>query len=401
MKKKVLMLIIMVLLTIPFMNVEAATKVNMYIFYGDGCSYCHNLLNFMSRLENDPEYNYMFKVNKYEIWSSSENRGIMNKIAAGFDDDVSGVPYYVIGDKSYSGFGEATSGPEIKAQIKRCYENNVEDYAVKYMREKTPTTTKRYTSQTTTSTTKITTTTTIKPTSHVTTTFNELTTTNKTEEITTTKKVETSAELPKDKNGNLPKDVINKFIELLNKKDEKALDYLSTEALKNFSDEEIKDMLINETSITVRFNEDYLTYENEYLDDEFITQRTYVFTARFEGKMSGFEIDNDSSEVGKIHVILEDGEYKIDNLDYEIKLGIGDMFNAFGIFGKLLSEELGVEGVLFVLLLIAILFLSFLPYIIGIVIIVAIIRAVTKGARARKDAIEQGVIPPNNNGQGY
>lgn len=125
MKKILSIILALIVMVVPVMGVSAeeSNKVNFYIFYGDGCGFCEKLHNFTAELEKDKEYNKMFNIVDYEVWKNQENSDLMVKVGEYFGEDVDGVPFYVIGDKHFSGFSEESSPAEIKAAIKAAYEN--------------------------------------------------------------------------------------------------------------------------------------------------------------------------------------------------------------------------------------------------------------------------------------
>lgn len=81
-------------------------KINVYIFRGSGCSHCYDALNFLYGL--DGEYDDYFKVVTYEVWQDSNNAALAKDVANKLGAEFGGVPYIVIGDKSFAGFGEDT-----------------------------------------------------------------------------------------------------------------------------------------------------------------------------------------------------------------------------------------------------------------------------------------------------
>lgn len=125
MKKFLSFVLAFIIMVVPVMGVSAeeSNKVNFYIFYGEGCGFCQKLHDFTDKLQKDKEYNKMFNIVDYEVWQNQENSNLLVKVGEYFNEDVDGVPFYVIGDKYYSGFSEESSPAEIKAAIKAAYEN--------------------------------------------------------------------------------------------------------------------------------------------------------------------------------------------------------------------------------------------------------------------------------------
>lgn len=88
-------------------------KVNIYLFWGDGCPHCKEEKEFLSSIENS--LGNLFNLHTYEVWYNAENRKIMNVFGAYNNKVVKGVPYTVIGEKDFSGFSENTKESIIKA----------------------------------------------------------------------------------------------------------------------------------------------------------------------------------------------------------------------------------------------------------------------------------------------
>lgn len=98
---------------------ESDDKVNVYIFRGGTCSHCLDAVaHFSSIVKDEGKY---FNVKTYEVWSNSDNNDLMNDVANEIgDSEVSGVPYIVIGKKSWSGYA-ASYDDEMMKQIKSEY----------------------------------------------------------------------------------------------------------------------------------------------------------------------------------------------------------------------------------------------------------------------------------------
>lgn len=108
-------------------NAKEKEKIKVYIFYGDGCPHCHKAFEFFDSIEE--EYGKYFKLVKFETWYSSSNNKMMFDVAEkmGTDTEKLGVPYIIIGDKTFEGYSEK-SDDELKNAIKEAYENdNYED----------------------------------------------------------------------------------------------------------------------------------------------------------------------------------------------------------------------------------------------------------------------------------
>lgn len=95
-------------------KVSCENDVNIYIFHGETCPHCQAAIEFFESIEED--YGSCFNLNKYEVWNSSENATLMTSVASYFGDEVSGVPYIVIGNKTFKGYAESYD-EDIKSAI--------------------------------------------------------------------------------------------------------------------------------------------------------------------------------------------------------------------------------------------------------------------------------------------
>ena len=80
----------------------SSNKPNIYIFWGDGCPHCKALAKFISKLPAETKD----KVNIYsfEVWGNKDNKAFMKKFGKYLGQDVSGVPFMIIGDKIFDGY---------------------------------------------------------------------------------------------------------------------------------------------------------------------------------------------------------------------------------------------------------------------------------------------------------
>lgn len=97
-------------------------KVNVYLFRGQGCTYCKHFLQFVSDtlLKDYGEY---FNLISYEIWRNDDNNYLMETIKNKLDVDSTGVPFIVIGENYFIGYSEQRND-SIISLIKIEYENN-------------------------------------------------------------------------------------------------------------------------------------------------------------------------------------------------------------------------------------------------------------------------------------
>lgn len=101
-------------------------KITIYLFRGDGCGYCRAFLTFLNSITD--EYGKYFELESYQIFNDTKNSSLMTKVGNFMGDNVTGVPYIIIGDKTFPGYAD-TYDENIKTAIKDLY-NSKERYDV-------------------------------------------------------------------------------------------------------------------------------------------------------------------------------------------------------------------------------------------------------------------------------
>lgn len=100
-------------------------KVNIYFFWGNGCPHCEKEFEFFESIKT--EYGDYFTLNTFETWYDEDNREILKQFASNMEDEITGVPYTIIGNKSFKGFSERYEEEMLKA-IKEQYKNSDDVY---------------------------------------------------------------------------------------------------------------------------------------------------------------------------------------------------------------------------------------------------------------------------------
>lgn len=77
--------------------------VQMYLFYGDGCQYCHNFLKFAASSLME-KYNDSLDIYVFEVWNNKDNADLYRGVAKQLEQEANGVPFIVVGQKSFSGY---------------------------------------------------------------------------------------------------------------------------------------------------------------------------------------------------------------------------------------------------------------------------------------------------------
>lgn len=127
MKKKISIIIILLMIFLLPFKVNAEEKeINLYLFWGDGCPHCAAEEKWFDSFLKDKEY---IKLHKYEVWYNTKNQKLLQEVQKKLDNNESGVPLLVIGDKVIIGFSEGTTEERIERYIKKSLENeNYVDY---------------------------------------------------------------------------------------------------------------------------------------------------------------------------------------------------------------------------------------------------------------------------------
>ena len=88
-------------------------KLNIYIFWGDGCPHCKHLAEFLG--EKQSEIGDKISLYTFEVWKNKNNIAFLKSFGKFLGENPKGVPYIIIGNKTYSGFSETDE--ETKQEI--------------------------------------------------------------------------------------------------------------------------------------------------------------------------------------------------------------------------------------------------------------------------------------------
>lgn len=98
----------------------ASNKVDAYLFYGKGCPHCAKEIQFFNIIKDKyPDLNVI----GYEVYYNQENSLLMQKVANHLGAQGGGVPFLIIGDEYFVGFGEEISPISIESRINECLLN--------------------------------------------------------------------------------------------------------------------------------------------------------------------------------------------------------------------------------------------------------------------------------------
>lgn len=96
-------------------NVKESTDgaFNMYLFYGKGCPHCEELIKFLQSLSDQKKAK--FHLYTFETWYDSENKELLEDVKIELNKNIGGVPFLVIGEKTFSGYGSSMNNDIINA----------------------------------------------------------------------------------------------------------------------------------------------------------------------------------------------------------------------------------------------------------------------------------------------
>ena len=103
---------------------ENDDQITIYMFRGKGCGYCKKFLTYINSIVD--EYGKYFKVQTYEVWYDKDNAELMKEVAGFLNESAEGVPFVIIGDKTFNGYTESYN-EDIKDAIKKLYDTKKED----------------------------------------------------------------------------------------------------------------------------------------------------------------------------------------------------------------------------------------------------------------------------------
>lgn len=142
MQRKIITIITAILFTLTMLisqsiNVKAANdnKLNIYLFYGEGCPHCAKEREFLKDIRQD--YSDEVEVYEFEIYYDYENADLFNKVTNRMDTDIAGVPFLVVGNQYIVGYGsDSTTGEDIQNLINNCLEEKCSDPMAEIIFEK-------------------------------------------------------------------------------------------------------------------------------------------------------------------------------------------------------------------------------------------------------------------------
>ena len=117
---KTLIILVLVLIPISIVKAEQPDKVTMYVFYGSTCPHCQELEEYVhDTLRKDPKVKDFLEVKYYEVWEDSNNSKLMMQVGNKLNVEVKGVPFMIIGEKYFMGYGESMNNTIVDTIVKQ------------------------------------------------------------------------------------------------------------------------------------------------------------------------------------------------------------------------------------------------------------------------------------------
>lgn len=109
---------VLLVLLAAALSADARGEVDVYAFVSDGCPHCEKAWDFLSRQARSDA---QVRPHRLEVTRNAENRRLMARAAERLRADPSGVPFVVIGNRAFVGYGDdATTGRQYADAIAAC-----------------------------------------------------------------------------------------------------------------------------------------------------------------------------------------------------------------------------------------------------------------------------------------
>jgi cytochrome c biogenesis protein CcdA/glutaredoxin len=119
---RILLVVLMLLPSVGYAAeapmVRGEHQTDVVLFYGQGCSHCAAIRQFLQTLREDHPG---LRLHEYEVYFDHDNARTFAKLASAYGVEVRGVPTLFVGDRVIVGFSEA-SQTETSEAIVRCLE---------------------------------------------------------------------------------------------------------------------------------------------------------------------------------------------------------------------------------------------------------------------------------------
>lgn len=135
--KRIKLVIFSLFISLMFIsNIRAEENlVNLYLFYSNTCSHCEAEMKLLDELQEDYDN---LRIYKYEI-SEDKNSLLLSKVSEMFNTNVTGVPFTIIGEKTFFGYSEENSKKKFVGTIEYYSSHGYVDKVGEYLGNELPT----------------------------------------------------------------------------------------------------------------------------------------------------------------------------------------------------------------------------------------------------------------------
>lgn len=135
--KRIKLVIFSLFISLMFIsNIRAEENlVNLYLFYSNTCSHCEAEMKLLDELQEDYDN---LRIYKYEI-SEDKNSLLLSKVSEIFNTNVTGVPFTIIGEKTFFGYSEENSKKKFVGTIEYYSSHGYVDKVGEYLGNELPT----------------------------------------------------------------------------------------------------------------------------------------------------------------------------------------------------------------------------------------------------------------------
>lgn len=123
-KIRCIIVFLLMMILLPLSVKATSNKMNIYLFYGDGCPHCAAEKEFLNNyLKNKKD----IKLYTYEVWYNEDNQKAFKDVQKLLKKDATGIPYLIIGRQVITGFSENSTEERIKHAINYYLEVDYDD----------------------------------------------------------------------------------------------------------------------------------------------------------------------------------------------------------------------------------------------------------------------------------
>lgn len=130
-------LIITAFLGLLISSAGAASPVDVYVFYGEGCPHCAKEMSYLKNYNQ--QHDARIATRTYEVWSNRDNAKLYDQVIDYYDIQTGGVPLTVIGNETLVGYSnDQTSGAVLNQYIEQCYATDCESDVEQIIKDEQP-----------------------------------------------------------------------------------------------------------------------------------------------------------------------------------------------------------------------------------------------------------------------